>query len=230
MADLLPQGGGDGVDERGNEVDGAEAQSPSPEQDAGLARFVALHVRQLYNERAGEPLKEPLMLRREFAVVALADVSGYSLLTNTLRTRGNQGAEVLTQLLNPYFHFVIDILEKSGGDVVRHRPRCRLRSPWGAHPPTLQRLTRRGAPRPVRCEPAAPPAAAQVKFIGDAILVKWDMRGRSREETLASACWGCLRLLERLGSHILTLPEMEKVRERRAGFYGWLAPALHPKR
>lgn len=42
----------------------------------------------------------------------------YSYLTNHLRNRSN-GAELLTQLLNPYFHFVIDIIEKSGGDVVR---------------------------------------------------------------------------------------------------------------
>jgi hypothetical protein len=96
-----------------------EPSSPVADADGDLARFVAMHVRQLYHDRGGAPLTEPLLQRRDFSVVALADVSGYSLLTNALRTRGNQGAEVLTQLLNPYFHFVIDILEKSGGDVVR---------------------------------------------------------------------------------------------------------------
>ena len=103
-----------------DELELSRAASPAAaDPDGDLSRFVPLHVRQLYNERTGAPLEAPLMIRREFAVVALADVSGYSLLTNTLRARGNQGAEVLTQLLNPYFHFVIDIIEKSGGDMVR---------------------------------------------------------------------------------------------------------------
>jgi len=97
--------------------------------EADMSRYVARHVRLLYQERKGAPLTAPLMIKRDFAVVALADVSGYSLLTNHLRTRGNQGAEMLTNLLNPYFHFVIDIIEKSGGDVVRRRVRRAL---WGA--------------------------------------------------------------------------------------------------
>ena len=102
-----------------DEATAADDNEPMPvPQDGDLSRFVAQHVRQLYRDRHGEPLTAPLMQRNDFTVVAIADVSGYSLLTNTLRTRGNQGAEMLTQLLNPYFHFVIDILEKSGGDVV----------------------------------------------------------------------------------------------------------------
>lgn len=76
--------------------------------------------------------------------------------------RGNLGAELLTNALNPYFQFVIDILEKSGGDVV--------------------------------------------KFIGDAILVSWELKD-SPVETLASAVNGCLKLLERLGSHRVQIPD-----------------------
>ena len=85
----------------------------------------------------------------------------YSHLTSTLASRGDKGAEHLTILLNPYIQFMVDIVEKSGGDIV--------------------------------------------KFIGDAILIAWELKG-SKEETVASACWGCMRLLERLGDHQAGIP------------------------
>lgn len=89
---------------------------------------------------------------------------------------------MLTQLINPYFHFVIDIIEKSGGDVV-----CFFPSPC------------------LTC------FLHQVKFIGDAILVKWELKDQTKAECVALACSGCLRLLERLGNHFLTIPDEEKV-------------------
>jgi len=89
---------------------------------------------------------------------------------------------LLTQLINPYFHFVIDIIEKSGGDVV-----CFFPSPC------------------LTC------FLHQVKFIGDAILVKWELKDQTKAECVALACSGCLRLLERLGNHFLTIPDEEKV-------------------
>jgi len=91
--------------------------------------------------------------------------SSYSKLTTTLAARGD-GAENLTRIINPYLQFMVDIVEKSGGDII--------------------------------------------KFIGDAILISWEQKG-SQEETVASACWGCLKLLERLGDHQVEIPGGNKV-------------------
>ena len=129
--------------------------------------FLPRHVRELYDPRGGAALGETKMARREFAVVAMADISGYSKLTKTLASRGDdgyEGAESLTKIINPYLQFMVDIVEKSGGDVI--------------------------------------------KFIGDAILMSWKLQG-SPEETVASACWGCMRLIERLGDHQVEIPGEE---------------------
>lgn len=44
-----------------------------------LSRYVAFHVRQLYESRNGVPLEEEYVREREWGVVALADVSGCAL-------------------------------------------------------------------------------------------------------------------------------------------------------
>lgn len=48
-----------------------------------------------------------------------------------------------------------------------------------------------------------------VKFIGDAILIAWELKG-TKEETVVSACLGCFKLLERLGDHQVSIPGEEE--------------------
>src|SRR5262245_29478565 len=53
------------------------------------------------------------------ATVLLADVSGFTSLTEKLAARGPGGAEELTLLLNRYFSRMIGLLEAEGGEVVQ---------------------------------------------------------------------------------------------------------------
>src|SRR5581483_2998920 len=53
------------------------------------------------------------------AAVLLADVSGFTALTEKLAARGPAGAEELTLLLNRYFSRMIGLLEAEGGEVVQ---------------------------------------------------------------------------------------------------------------
>ncbi|MFH0765134.1 MAG: adenylate/guanylate cyclase domain-containing protein, partial [Calditrichota bacterium] len=51
------------------------------------------------------------------AVVAFADVSGFTLMTERLAGIGREGAETLTSILNRYFTEMIDRIERVGGFV-----------------------------------------------------------------------------------------------------------------
>lgn len=51
--------------------------------------------------------------------VLIADVSGFTTITEQLAKRGAVGAEELTRLLNDYFGRVIDLIADHGGDIVR---------------------------------------------------------------------------------------------------------------
>ncbi|NJM06888.1 hypothetical protein HC891_12920, partial [Candidatus Gracilibacteria bacterium] len=53
------------------------------------------------------------------AAVLLADISGFTALTEKLAIRGSEGAEELTRLLNSYFSRMIDLLVEEGGEVVQ---------------------------------------------------------------------------------------------------------------
>jgi class 3 adenylate cyclase/tetratricopeptide (TPR) repeat protein len=53
------------------------------------------------------------------AAILLADISGFTALTEKLAARGSEGAEELTQLLNSYFSRMIDVLVDEGGEVVQ---------------------------------------------------------------------------------------------------------------
>jgi class 3 adenylate cyclase/predicted ATPase len=56
---------------------------------------------------------------RFHAAVLLADVSGFTVLTEKLAARGPAGAEEMTLLLNRYFSSMIGLLEHEGGEVVQ---------------------------------------------------------------------------------------------------------------
>ncbi len=53
------------------------------------------------------------------AAVLLADVSGFTPLTEALAQKGPEGAEELTRLLNGYFSRMIALIEVEGGEVVK---------------------------------------------------------------------------------------------------------------
>ncbi len=56
---------------------------------------------------------------RTQAALLLADISGFTALTERLAGRGPEGAEELTTLLNAYFSRMIDLLSAEGGEVVQ---------------------------------------------------------------------------------------------------------------
>src|SRR5215471_14998973 len=51
--------------------------------------------------------------------VLMADISGFTRLTETLARRGEVGAEDLTRCLNIYFGRLIDLIVEHGGDIVK---------------------------------------------------------------------------------------------------------------
>lgn len=53
------------------------------------------------------------------AAVLLADVSGFTRLTETLAQRGPEGAEEMTRALNGYFGQLIELAHRHGGDIVK---------------------------------------------------------------------------------------------------------------
>src|SRR5262245_29157045 len=51
--------------------------------------------------------------------ILMADISGFTNLSEQLAQRGAVGAEQLSEALNAYFGRLVEILETYGGDVVR---------------------------------------------------------------------------------------------------------------
>ena len=51
------------------------------------------------------------------AIVAFADVSGFTAMSEKLAAIGKEGAETLTSILNTYFTAMISRIERSGGFV-----------------------------------------------------------------------------------------------------------------
>src|SRR5437762_1402015 len=53
------------------------------------------------------------------AAVLFADISGFTALSERLTTRGPEGVEELTQVLNVYFGKLIEVIAAHGGDVAK---------------------------------------------------------------------------------------------------------------
>ena len=85
--------------------------------DEGLASFVPARV----GRRSAADLAVPDAARAErfLGAVLLADISGFTALTESLARRGEGGAEDLTRCLNVYFGRLIDLLVEHGGDVIK---------------------------------------------------------------------------------------------------------------
>ena len=81
-----------------------------------LASYVpGLFIKRLASQgTSGEPTAEQFP-----AAVLLADISGFTALTEALAQRGPAGAEELTGLLNDYFGRLIHIVDHHGGEVVK---------------------------------------------------------------------------------------------------------------
>jgi class 3 adenylate cyclase len=62
--------------------------------------------------------RDPIADHRQGSVL-IADVSGFTTITERLAERGAAGAEELTRVINEYFGHVIDIILAHGGDIVR---------------------------------------------------------------------------------------------------------------
>lgn len=78
-----------------------------------LPRFV-LERLSLENEDTRRPIADE---RR--GAVLIADVTGFTTITERLAERGAVGAEILTRLLNSFFDHIISTITAHGGDVVR---------------------------------------------------------------------------------------------------------------
>jgi len=89
-------------------------------QQPHLDQLVPYVPRTLLGRLSGatKPLGEPFVERSEAALL-VADISGFTLLSERLAKRGAEGAEQLTEALNSYFARVIEFIEAYGGDVLR---------------------------------------------------------------------------------------------------------------
>eukprot|EP00887_Chlorella_sp_A99_P006306 scaffold3.g6306.t1 len=92
---------------------GAPAAALEPAGSAAAAEAAAASSAQALS-RAMQPRVE----QREAAVM-IADVTGFTALTEALSKRGSAGVELLTRAMNRYFTQVIDLLLLYGGDVVK---------------------------------------------------------------------------------------------------------------
>src|SRR5262249_7060978 len=92
-----------------------------------------------------------LPLADRFAgAVLMADISGFTALTESLARRGDVGAEDLTRCLNVYFGRLIDLIYEHGGDVVKFAGDALLAIwPAGGTPGTTDIAT--SACRAVQC-------------------------------------------------------------------------------
>ncbi|HSH01614.1 MAG TPA: AAA family ATPase [Anaerolineae bacterium] len=66
----------------------------------------------------GEPPNDP-SARQVAAAVLVADISGFTALTEEFVARGSEGAEILSRQLNAYFGQLIDVILTLGGDIVK---------------------------------------------------------------------------------------------------------------
>ena len=86
-----------------------------------LTEVLASYVPRLIQNRIiadPSPIESPVA--EEFqASVLFADISGFTLLTESLAEKGPTGVESLARILNEYFGQLIDIIHEYGGDVVK---------------------------------------------------------------------------------------------------------------
>jgi class 3 adenylate cyclase/tetratricopeptide (TPR) repeat protein len=82
-----------------------------------LARFVPTFLLTRLADRA--TLFSPSFSQSADVAVLFADISGFTALSEKLGSRGPDGVEELTQVLNAYFGKLIETIQSHGGDVVK---------------------------------------------------------------------------------------------------------------
>ena len=83
----------------------------------GVASFVPARVARQLSANPGQ--SEGPRADRFTGTVLLADISGFTGLTESLARRGEVGVEDLTRCLNVYFGRLIDLIVEYGGDIVK---------------------------------------------------------------------------------------------------------------
>ena len=86
-----------------------------------LTEVLASYVPKLIQNRVvanPSPIEAPVAEELQAAIL-FADISGFTLLTESLAERGPTGVETLARILNEYFGQLIDIIHDYGGDVVK---------------------------------------------------------------------------------------------------------------
>ena len=91
--------------------------TPSAEQIQILVSYLPPQVARPILADPGQPPHATASQRH--AALLLADISGFTALTERLAERGPEGAEELTTLLNAYFSRMIALLSAEGGEVVQ---------------------------------------------------------------------------------------------------------------
>ena len=89
--------------------------TPSAEQIQILVSYLPPQVARPILADPGQPPHATASQRH--AALLLADISGFTALTERLAERGPEGAEELTTLLNAYFSRMIALLSAEGGEV-----------------------------------------------------------------------------------------------------------------
>ena len=99
-----------------------QTHSPSREY---ILRFIPEYVKEaLVGGGAGSSnasgSMEPIVFSEERpAAVMLADVSGFTKLTEVLAKQGAHGSETLTRVLNAFYSCLIEVMQRCGGDVIK---------------------------------------------------------------------------------------------------------------
>ena len=94
---------------------------PSGPGGPALLEVYGHYAPRLLREHVSELSSQPLdpALARIDAALLLADISGFTPLTEKLAEAGRAGAERLSSILNGYFTRLIDVVERHGGDVIK---------------------------------------------------------------------------------------------------------------
>jgi class 3 adenylate cyclase len=89
------------------------------------------------------PIAEPVIEKTQAAAL-MADVSGFTRLTEQLAERGPVGMEELTRVLNDYWGKLIELITVNGGDVIKFAGDA-LYAIWAVEPEDLAAAVRRAA-------------------------------------------------------------------------------------
>ncbi|KAF9971548.1 hypothetical protein BGZ73_005501 [Actinomortierella ambigua] len=82
-----------------------------------IAPYISKFVRSLHEEEK-KPLEVPFQYK-QFGVVLMVDIVGFSQMTSIASSKGAVGAEMLSSQIGAYFDQAIRIIEYHGGDVIK---------------------------------------------------------------------------------------------------------------